>query len=198
MTRQASGKGRLIALEGTGGRPMAVAARRLERSLRQGDVSTGVSAWDASDIFFQISSGERDIPAPPPRTLIHLYACDLAFRLRWEIRPALEEGTTVIAAPYVETAIAFGRGAGLPQSWLREIFSFATPPDVCYRVQEDAMTVNRGVKPSDSFLEFCVAQLHNGPGYWETEDIRRRFHAYLESRSRCGVVPEPPARLALQ
>jgi hypothetical protein len=190
MTTQASVKGQLIALEGTGGRSMAVATRRLERSLRHGGVSAGVSAWDASDIFFQIAGGARGIPAPPPRTLIHLYACDLAFRLRWQIRPALEEGTTVIAAPYVETAIAFGRGAGLPQSWLREIFSFASTPDVCYRVPESTIPVDRRGKPSDSFLEFCFAQLRNGPGHWETEEIRRGFHIHLESRSRCSVVPQ--------
>jgi hypothetical protein len=192
-----TGKGRLIALEGTGGRSMAVAIRRLERSLRQADIAGGVSGWDASDIFFQIASGARGIPAPPPRTLIHLYACDLAFRLRWQIRPALEEGTTVIAAPYVETAIAFGRGAGLPHSWLREIFSFAPAPDVCYRVPESTIPVERRGKPSDSFLEFCFAQLRSGPGYWETEQIRRGFHIHLESRARCSVVPQLLSGLAV-
>ena len=44
-----------------------------------------------------------------PRTLLLLYAADLAFRLRWEIRPALAEGHTVIAAPYLDTAFAFSR-----------------------------------------------------------------------------------------
>jgi hypothetical protein len=190
MTTAASGKGQLIAVEGTGGRSMAVAVKRLERGLRHDEVNAGISSWDASDIFFQIAGGAKGIPAPPPRTLIHLYACDLAFRLRWQIRPALEEGTTVIAAPYVETAIAFGRGTGLPHSWLKEIFSFAPTPDACYRVPESTIPVDRRGKPSDSFLEFCFAQLRSGPGYWETEEIRRGFHAHLDSRSRCSVVPQ--------
>ena len=52
-------------------------------------------------------------PTTPPANpllgrLLLLYAADLAFRLRWEIRPALAEGYTVVAAPYVETAVAFG------------------------------------------------------------------------------------------
>lgn len=194
---QITGRGRLIALEGTGGRSMAVATKRLERSLRRTETVAGVSAWDASDIFFQIASGARGIPAPPPRTLIHLYACDLAFRLRWQIRPALAEGATVVAAPYIETAIAFGRGAGLPHSWLREIFSFAPAPDACYRVPESTIPVERRGKPSDSFLEFCFAQLRNGPGYWEIEQIRRRFQIHLESRGRCTVVPQLPSGLAV-
>ena len=37
----------------------------------------------------------------PPQTLVLLYASDLLFRLRWEIRPALAEGRTVVVAPYV-------------------------------------------------------------------------------------------------
>ena len=47
------------------------------------------------------------------RTLTLVYAADLAFRLRWEIRPVLEAGGVVIAAPYVETAVAFGAACGL-------------------------------------------------------------------------------------
>ena len=38
------------------------------------------------------------------------------FRLRWEIRPVLEAGGVVIAAPYVETAVAFGAAAGSVRS----------------------------------------------------------------------------------
>jgi len=54
-----------------------------------------------------------------------LYAADLAFRLRWQVRPALAEGRTVVVAPYVQTAIAFGRAAGLPAAWLDNLFRFA-------------------------------------------------------------------------
>jgi thymidylate kinase len=56
----------------------------------------------AASIFFELhglESGEH----MSPRTLILLYAADLHFRLRWQILPALDEGQTVVAAPYVET-----------------------------------------------------------------------------------------------
>jgi hypothetical protein len=65
--------------------------------------------------------------APSARTLLLLYAADLAFRLRWEIRPALAEGRVVVAAPYVDTAVALGRAAGLPSGWLTNLFGFAPP-----------------------------------------------------------------------
>jgi len=183
--------GRLVALEGSGGRSMAVAARQIERKLRRDKVKIAASAWDASDLFFQIAQGPRGLAAPPPQTLVLLYATDLAFRLRWQIRPALETGTTVIAAPYVETAIGFGVGARLPVSWLRRLFEFAPAADDCYRVPEDSIPLGRRGTPSDSFLEFCLTQLRSGPASWDTEEIRRGLYGHLgklEARGKCRAA----------
>jgi dTMP kinase len=191
MSDTAPARGRLIALEGTGGRSMAVAARRLERSFRIAKTPAGISTWDSSAIFLQIVQSGRGIAAPPPRTLILLYAADLAFRLRWQIRPVLDEGTHVIAAPYLETVVAFGRAAGLSQAWLRRVFAFAPKPDICYRVPESTIPVNRKGAPTDSFLEFGLAQLRTGPACWDTEEIRRGFDAHLdhlESQGKCSLV----------
>ena len=73
----------------------------------------GISSWDASGIFGEVVVAEESAGLPSARTLLLLYAADLAFRLRWEIKPALAEGLIVVAVPYVDTAIAFGRAAGL-------------------------------------------------------------------------------------
>ena len=50
------------------------------------------------------------------------------FRLRWQIRPTLAEGCSVVAAPYVATAVAFGLAAGVPSAWLSNLFRFAPRP----------------------------------------------------------------------
>ena len=187
-------KGRLIALEGTGGRSMALAAKQLERALRKEKVAVQTSTWDDSDLFFQISQGARGLAAPPPRTLVLLYATDLAFRLRWQIRPALEEGISVIAAPYLETVIGLGRGAGLSPDWLRGVLEFAPPADDCCRVPEDSIPLNRRGTPANSFLEFCLAQLRSGPAQWDTEEIRRGFLDHLkrlEARGKCRLSTQP-------
>lgn len=115
-----------------------------------------ISWWDASGLFEQLVIAEADAGLPSPRTLLLLYAADLAFRLRWEIEPTLAEGKTVVAAPYVETAIAFGRAAGLAGGWLTSLFSFAPTPGTGRRVHG---TVPQSPSEVSGFVEFACDQL---------------------------------------
>src|ERR1043166_8585670 len=115
---------RLIAVDGVEAATVLAEARRALGSPSAG----GISHWDASGVFQDLAVAAEEAGAPSPRTLLLLYAADLAFRLRWEIRPALAEGDTVVAAPYVDTAVAFGRAAGLPSGWLTNLFRFAPRP----------------------------------------------------------------------
>jgi len=118
--RTASG-GVLIAVDGIDAGALVKAARAALESRSRG----GISKWDASGVFQELAVAESSAGAPSPRTLLLLYAADLAFRLRWQIRPALLDGRPVVAAPYVDTAVAFGRAAGLSSVWLTNLFRFA-------------------------------------------------------------------------
>lgn len=198
MPAKSKSSGRLIALEGSRGRDLAAAARRLLPHFCGSKLRGGVSDWNASNIFFELSRGDPDLPPPSPRVLLLLYAADLAFRLRWEILPALEEGQCVIAAPYVETALAFGQAAGLPRSWLVELFRFAPRPRACHRLREPAEPP-WPVRPCDGYLEFCALALARSPSRWNMVALRRGFLAYLddlERRHRCRTISKhlPPVR----
>ena len=96
-------RGKLIAIEGGGSPAMELASKQLLRVLKKTDRNTGVSAWDASGVFYDLLQGDRMLPGASPQVLMMLYASDLAFRLRWQIEPALESGQTVVANCYVET-----------------------------------------------------------------------------------------------
>ena len=113
-------RGRLVAIDGIDLSAVRVAARDAIRPKTA--TSGGISHWDASGVFYELGLVEG---AMTPRTLLLLYAADLAFRVRWEIEPALAEGRTVVAAPYVATAKAFGRAVGLPSAWLTNLLQFA-------------------------------------------------------------------------
>jgi len=113
-------RGRLVAIDGVDLQAVRAAAREAVRSI--GAPHCGVSHWDASGVFHELDLVDG---AASPRTLLLLYAADLAFRARWEIAPALAEGRTIVAAPYVATATAFGRAVGLDRSWLANLLQFA-------------------------------------------------------------------------
>src|SRR5689334_3753792 len=114
---------RLIAIDGVNGNAMIAAAK--SRMAAEKKRQVGVSYWDASGVFGEVVVAEDSAGRPSARTLLLLYAADLAFRLRWEIKPALDEGLLVVAVPYVDTAVAFGRAAGLDTTWLTDMFNFA-------------------------------------------------------------------------
>jgi thymidylate kinase len=172
--------GVLVAVEGIEGKALKAAARavlaRTDRRRRG-----GISVWDASGLFEELTVADRNAGRPSPRALLLLYAADLAFRLRWEIRPALAEGQVVIAAPYVDTAIAFGRAAGLPRRWLRGLFGFAPPPAE-WRYVDAAPAGGRARR--DGFVEFGHEWTNRGPARRELmASVRRQLKAAARRRS---------------
>ena len=146
----------LISVDGIDPSAVLVEARVALGSARRG----GISRWDASGVFEELAVADGAAGAPSARTLLLLYAADLAFRLRWQIRPALAEGRTVVAAPYVDTAKAFGRAAGLPPAWLDNLFGFA--PRAKRRRFAHARDHRLG-SVTDGFVGFSCTHMARGP-----------------------------------
>lgn len=146
--------GTLVAVDGVNGAAVESAARELARS--HGRRKAAVSSWDASGIFGELMVAEVEAGLPSARTLLLLYAADLAFRLRWEVKPAIDEGRLVVVAPYVNTAIAFGRAAGLDAGSLAQMFAFAPAPDEARIVE---VAASRSLSDRTGFVEFGCDQL---------------------------------------
>lgn len=136
MADQVTQPGRLIAVDGSRGKDVAAAANAIAADLKRRGIECGVSRWDASGLFAELAVGGRAHRSLSARALSLVYAADLAFRLRWEIRPMLETGAVVIAAPYLDTAAAFGVSCGLDDRWLRELMRFAPAPNFRGRAPE--------------------------------------------------------------
>jgi hypothetical protein len=173
-----SAAGHLIAVDGIGERAMVKAARADIAALPRA-VRGGVSLWDASGIFGDLAVAGDQATRTSARTLLLLYAADLAFRLRWEIRPALEEKRCVAAAPYVATALAFGRAAGLEEEWLTNLFLFAPAPET-----ERTLTVRADSNDKAGFVNFACGLLASKPGAPGRRDLRARVRAQLTRASR--------------
>jgi thymidylate kinase len=157
----------LIAVDGANGRAVVAAAQRLAHEDQ-------LSRWDASGLFEQLVMNGDDISMTSPRLLLLLYAADLAFRLRWEIEPALAEGRSVVAAPYIDTAMAFGRACGCQVKWLNNLFSFGRRPTERHVVS----TPPARAKAKAGFVEFALGHLESLDG----AAVARRTGTYLRTR----------------
>lgn len=176
----------LVAVEAARGRDAERGASKVRAALlsKWNDAGAGISHWDASGTFFELQLGNgRKSLTLSPRTLLLLYASDLAFRLRWEIRPAVAAGQIVIAAPYTETAIAFGEAAGLPRKWIVELFRYAPRPDLCLHVKDAKDGSPWRSRAMDGFPEFGAATVSPG------QPSRKR------SSPRCDQAVEALRRL---
>ncbi len=109
MADQGKYPGRLIAVDGSRGKDTAAAADAIVDAAARGRRRVRRQPLGRVGLFGELAAtarGDRNISI---RTLSLVYAADLAFRLRWEIRPVLEAGGVVVAAPYIETADRFRR-----------------------------------------------------------------------------------------
>ena len=170
--RSPSFQGQLISIDAVRGNDLLPAAKRFFE-LKQKD-SDGWSTWDASGIFFELS-GVNVNEGPSARTLVLLYAADLRFRLRWQILPVLEAGGTIVAAPYVETAMVFGLALDLPLKWMTGVFRFAPRPTAAYWLNGDPPIAH---PPDAGFLEFCGDIL--------PKDFFERFGEHFKKLERLG------------
>ena len=175
--KQPKPKPLLIAIDGLDGAALLTAAREALRARGPG----GLSRWDASGVFQDLAVADAEAGLPSARTLLLLYAADLAFRLRWQIRPALAEGRTVVAAPYVNTAIAFGRAAGLKAGWLESLFRFAPRPAERQVVLPRAA---RRIAAQDGFVGFGCDRITSGAGGRTRRQMIAETAAHLRRSAR--------------
>jgi thymidylate kinase len=172
--------GRLISIDGTRGKDAALAANELVTKLKEHGIECAVSRWDASGLFTDLAAGARTERNVSIRSLSLVYAADLAFRLRWEIRPVLEAGGVVIAAPYVDTAVAFGTICGLDEEWLRQLMRFAPPAN--FRALADERKINRAWKrrADRGYAEYGALMLEAAAPKSVSKPARRRMMAMLD------------------
>lgn len=159
MADQVAYPGSLIAVDGSRAKDVNAAASAIASELKQSGVECAVSRWDASGLFTELAAGAHNDRNVSMRSLSLVYAADLAFRLRWEIRPVLEAGGVVIAAPYLETVIAFGGSCGLDEQWIRQLLRFAPEPTIHGRSEERKTQRPWKRRTDRGYCEFAAVML---------------------------------------
>lgn len=175
-------QGRLIAVDGSRGKDVAAAVAGVVAALEDAGVTCTVSRFDASGLFGELAMAASDDRRVSMRTLALVYAADLAFRLRWEIRPVLDAGGVVVAASYVDTAAAVGVAGGLPEAWIRDLLRFAPPPHARGRAHERKADRGWKSRTDRGYAEFCMAMLSTSAPRLRPKDARRAAIALLERK----------------
>jgi hypothetical protein len=172
--------GRLIAVDGSRGKDTAAAATAIVEVLRRDGIECAISRWDASGLFTELAAASRNDRHISIRTLSLVYAADLAFRLRWEIRPVLEGGGVVVAAPYIETPVAFGVTFGIEDEWLRQLLRFAPAPDLRGRTRERKIDRPWKQRSDRGYAEYGALMLDGVDAKRASKAARRDMMAKLE------------------
>ena len=86
-----------------------------------------------------------------------------------------------MAAPYVDTAIAFGRAVGLQAAWVSDVFRFAPRADE-YRYSETGPA--RLVAERDGFVEFGCDRIAAFPNGVTRHQVLEHARSHLEIAAR--------------
>jgi hypothetical protein len=180
MAEKVAAADRLVAIDGSRGRDVSHAAEALAAEVREQGAACLISRWDASGLFGELAQADDQQRHISARTLALVFAADLAFRLRWEIRPALEAGHVVIAAPYVDTAVTLAMASGLTEQWLRDVLRFA--PQAKTRCLSRERKAGRGWKPrlDRGYPEYCAAMLGDTDPSFNARRARAAMIEFLQ------------------
>ena len=98
-----------------------------------------------------------------------------------------------MVAPYVDTAFAFGRAAGLPAGWLRNLLRFAPEPHQrLFAAEAGSGKPGKSVKSRGS-VEFACTTLSGQVLGFTRKDLTGRTQAQLRTRAGRRVPARKPA-----
>jgi dTMP kinase len=125
-------KGKLIVVEGIDGSGKSTQIALLSRGLRSRGLAVAFSEWNSSPLVQRTTrrGKKKEMFTPASFSLIH--ATDFADRLESYILPLVKAGAVVCADRYAYTAFARDVARGMSRRWVRNLYSFALRPDLCF------------------------------------------------------------------
>lgn len=131
--------GLLIVVEGIDGSGKTTQAHLLKSWLESRGEAVFFTEWNSSELVKKATRAGKKSATLTPLTFSLMHATDFADRHLYQIVPPLKAGMIVIADRYAYTAFARDEARGVHPEWVRNMYSFATRPDVAlyFRVTTD-------------------------------------------------------------
>src|SRR5438094_4810138 len=125
-------RGKLIVVEGIDGSGKSTQISLLSRWLRSQGYAVSFSEWNSSPLVKQTTRRGKRKEMFTPTTFSLLHATDFADRTESYIVPLLKAGAIVCADRYAYTAFARDVARGVSRRWVRNLYSFATRPNLSF------------------------------------------------------------------
>jgi len=125
-------KGRLIAVEGLDGSGKSTQVYLLKRWLELEVFKVFFTEWNSSVLVKNATKKGKKLNLLTPTTFSLIHCTDFADRYERQIWPLLCAGYLVLADRYMFTAFARDAARGCDPEWVRNLYSFASLPDITF------------------------------------------------------------------
>ncbi len=153
-------RGVFICIEGIDASGKTTHAHRLVRSLRRRGVdaiyTTEPSQGDIGEFIRKYVLQRRKRVQTVIEAL--LFAADRVDHLERKIKPALQQGKTVVSDRYVFSSLAYQGAAGLDLRWIEEINKLVVAPDLAIFIDVPPEVVVRRIRREKSVMERLETQ----------------------------------------
>jgi dTMP kinase len=132
MFKKGNYRGKLIVVEGIDGSGKSTQIDLLNKWLQSQGKSVYFSEWNSSTLVKSTTKLAKKEKMFTPTTFSLLHATDFADRWQNFILPMLKAGVIVLADRYAYTAYARDVARGVDREWVRNLYSFASTPDIAF------------------------------------------------------------------
>lgn len=125
-------RGKLIVVEGIDGSGKSTQISLLSHWLRSQGCAVAFSEWNSSPLVRETTRRGKKKEMFTPTTFSLIHATDFADRMERYILPLMKSGAIVCADRYAFTAFARDVARGVSRRWVRNLYSFATRPNLSF------------------------------------------------------------------